>query len=835
MFVFLRFVRLEYSAITVWFLFVLVTTLTAAEPAKRERTYESPEKAFLGYQQAVEDKAGKLAYEALTTESQSELLFKQWSDELTGDAAPLGIGELIDPDLRKNLTREHLPTTRRDLPPLLVKSIANREAAFQKIVTGLNRYRSNNLRNLRAKDVQIKGDTATAKVAFKDEDSGPDSDPLHFVKDEQGWMVDLRSSKARQGEPELTTEEVSWERPVETAHHDSPAAVFEAWERAKRKCDASLASSAVTPEYYNDFLFNGRSQLLGENGETLVLHWYGDQRKFVTEDNTNPPPSAQAQRARAFVVTRFDEAAYFNAILKKHRELEESRGRRVHAELGEVKQDGSRARGIVKYFFQPIAKGEAKTSEPARSFAYQLPCYFQQTKDRGWRFDLPTGDERQREQLLQRTAREERAASASRRGRAFASPEEVYASFDKAQKDWNAAAVRDCFPTDNVETLIYMAWAYQFHFRDDPPTLQAFIDEDRRRQLTREQVPIEEFRPLLIDSLTDVAGAFAASMHRLKLAGELEDLQIEGNTATGRLLDRAKPKKTKEDYRDPQVSDIGFSKDKQGWVIDLKVQRKEKGEAKIEREPLTAAEKKANQLEAELPKRWTHKAPVKYEQPKDALLGRREAFAENDPEKLWHTFSRRQRDWYMRNQILQMVESGGGDLLMAWYLDMSKMPDKQAMHTSYNRGVAEGFPPLVVDENKPETSPGYEARERLSHERERLWDSVVVSMIYDQEAYFSAIVKRRNLILRQQQTRDPDLDYDKLTDVKIDGNRAVGTMQSQHFSYDAQFAREDGSWKIDVANLEEHMAKWRKDEQKNFESRQKYAAERKVREKEKEE
>ena len=59
--------------------------------------------------------------------------------------------------------------------------------------------------------------------------------------------------------------------------------------------------------------------------------------------------------------------------------------------------------------------------------------------------------------------------------------------------------------------MVLKAWISQFHYHLQPTTLYEFVDEARRRELTREELPVRghEMVPLLMQSLTNAEAAFA--------------------------------------------------------------------------------------------------------------------------------------------------------------------------------------------------------------------------------------------------------------------------------------------------------------------------------------
>jgi hypothetical protein len=94
---------------------------------------------------------------------------------------------------------------------------------------------------------------------------------------------------------------------------------------------------------------------------------------------------------------------------------------------------------------------------------------------------------------------------------------------------------------------------------------------------------------------------------------------------------------------------------------------------------------------------------------------------------------------------------------------------------------------------------------------------------------------------RRQQIRDPDVKPLPLDNVTINGDRAIGvrtqklvtqaiqitddgdkplSRDESSFEVTIEFAKVDGSWRLDIQTLEEHMAEWEKDQEENRKSRE---------------
>ena len=212
--------------------------------------------------------------------------------------------------------------------------------------------------------------------------------------------------------------------------------------------------------------------------------------------------------------------------------------------------------------------------------------------------------------------------------------------------------------------------------------MHEFIDEQRRRELTRERVPIrgKELGPLLLECIRDRSGALAASLHRLEYRGELQSVKVEGERARGKLIDKTKPARWKANPNyNPQEQKIGFVKDGQGWRIDLDARFPNEDSPLPERE-VDEATKKINALVPRPTKPWTGKAPPRYETPEQMDASQKAGFDENDPEKIWHCLTERNRNSFMKEGLLMLIDSGGGDEMIAWYSDNAKFKDKVDVH-----------------------------------------------------------------------------------------------------------------------------------------------------------
>jgi hypothetical protein len=819
---------------------------TAAEKStlpKRAKAYDSPEKAFLAYQEAVEAEDADTAFEALTTESQDTLLFDQWADELTGESwrGEL-LSKLVDDKKRLELTRAAVPTTRRDLASLLAKSLIDKRAAFAKIMPALSELRHNHLGNYRVSDVKIAGGQATSELRFADNDFGPGPDKMHYVKDDQGWLVDLREDEDFL--PQVASaggERKSEDQPATFA---SPAAAFAAFESGPEDYLSTAVWDSMTERRRNDFLFVGRMQLVGEHGDNLVLHWYGDLNRFRENDVTNPLPTEQEERAKAFVNTLYDPRTFCAAIVKRGQELETIRGRRVAGQLTDVQIKGNRARGIVKRHFQAI--DESQSGQATSFLAYTQACYFQRNDDH-WCVDLPTPEERRADERLRDEASAKQLSDAEeKRSRTFESPEEVWTAFHKAQMVFDVATLWDCLIPADRDAMIYNAWAEQFHFQTDPPTLHEVIDEARRRKLTIERLPVlgEEIQPVLMDSLGDRRAAFALSIHptdwqRQTKEGaprKLINVRIDGERATAKLeRDSAEEEAEEFDDEEPQVPDVAFQKDKQGWRIASTTRLEGIDLDRRFRRELSEEDKKARALKPRDPKPWIGRPPPSYKTPAEVYRAQQRAFRENDPEAAWHCLTEAMRNQFMQGNMLMLVESGGGDTIIAWYSDMGKFHDLRNIH---ERKMQLEWQALDEEEDpdRKETTKAARKRERLTYRESRDWEAMLARTYYDPRAYFSAIVKRMDLTNRRQQIRDPDVKPQPLDKVTINGDRALGVRTERlvaqaiqlsddgdkpvwnsesSFEVTIEFAKINGSWRVDVPTLEEHMAQWEKEQEEN--------------------
>jgi hypothetical protein len=485
--------------------------------------------------------------------------------------------------------------------------------------------------------------------------------------------------------------------------------------------------------------------------------------------------------------------------------------------------------------------------------AYTQHCYFQR-KEKQWRVDLPTPDERRAEQRSREKASAKPASDAEeKRSRTFASPEEVWAAFTTARAAFDAPTLWDCLMPQDREAFIGMVWGEQFHFQNDAPTLHEVIDEERRRKLTFQRLPglHDEIWPLLLDSLTDRRAAFALSIHvfhreRETYPGKLEELKIDGNRATAQV--ERSPEKKKEQGKEEEragrrrVPDIAFAKDAQGWRVTFtgRFEGIDTDEPDAER---SEEAKKAKALKPRDPKPWSGRPAPAYQTPQDVHAALHKGMMENDPEAMWHCETEALRNRVMKENILMLVESGGGDAIMSWYIDMGKLHDLQNLHARNMRRLSQELPQVEDDPDGQDTTEAKRQRERLDYHRSLDWEALLARAYYDPRAYFSAIVKRLDLTNRRQHIRHPDAKPSSLGEVTTKGDRAIGVktvrlvtsavqitregeepepMASTESSFQSttEFAKVDGSWRLDVPTLEEYMAQWEKQQEENRKSRE---------------
>jgi hypothetical protein len=817
----------------------------AAGSTTSPAAYDTPAKAFDAYQAAVERGDGEAAAALLTSECQNALLFNEWADQVTGNSEVSQLLELVDENKRRELTRAYLPTRRSDLAPIFAKSLKDRRAALTSIVKSMEILRGNALSNLTVKDVTVEGDKATSKLVFKDEEDGPDDEPLHFKKANRGWLIDLRSEEDREQPIPLEPAAVT-APPTSAVSYVSPAAAFSAWMSALEQRDVGAAWHAVTPRYRNDVLFVGRRQLIGSHGDNLMLQWYGDLHRFTLGERGNPLPTEQSERAQAYVESLYDPVEFLAAIWKRQAELNHLRHRKVVCELNDVTTNADRGRGTVNTFFKVEDAGGGQ--KPIKHQAYQLPCYFLKTAA-GWQLDLPTAEEVEESRRASTPAAAQQASDKRKPNMAFASPEEAFAALQRSLRTYDVDLFRQCIPEAYCQDVIFWAWATQFHFQTEPPTLHEFIDEQRRRELTRERVPIEseELQPLLLECIRDQRGALAASLHILKFSGKLQDVKISGNEARGTLVDDSKPDPKPMDALDvPGDRKIGFVKDAQGWRIDPDANLAE-DEVEVPEHEVDEVTKKIRALKPAPTKSWTRKPAPRYETPQLVNEAQRAGFRENDPEKVWHCLTERKRESFMHDQLLMLVESGGGDLMMAWYGDNAKMHDKRSPRERMEVAARAKLPD-IDHEDESRTTPAHEALERHNYRAECALEKDSFDILYDPQAYFAAVVKRMELTNRGRMLRYPDMKPSPLENVVVEGDRAYGvtkhvliakadditggqkpvTVWSSESEYEVigYFARVNGSWLLDIPNEEETIAQWRKRENENRESREKAEVER---------
>jgi hypothetical protein len=736
------------------------------------------------------------------------------------------------------------------LAPLFAKSLKDRRAALASVAGSLWKLRRNALSNLTVKDITVAGDKATAKLVFKELHGGPDSDPVHFEKNNEGWLIDLRSQEDLDPPIPLELAAVT-APPTRGESYASPAAAFSAWKGAIERRDVGAGWHAVTPRYRNDVLLNGRFQLIGSHGDNLVLHWYGDLHTFTLGDHDNPLSTQQAERAQSYVDSLYDPVEFLAAIWKRQAELNHLRHRQVICELGDVTTSEHRGRGIVNTFFEvKDSEGPGKTMKHQ---VYQLPCYFLKTAA-GWQLDLPTAEEvgeLRRAPLTPSQQENDRR----QRSTTFASPEEAFAALQMALRTYNVDLFRQSVPGEYCNHVIFRAWAEQFHFLTDPRTLHEFVDEQRRRELTRERVPVEhdELQPLLLECIRDQRGALAAALHRLEFPGTLQDLKISGDKARGKLVDENKPDPEPMDLATvPRDRKIGFVKDAQGWRVDPNAHFPE-DYIQTSDDDVDEITKKVRALKPAPTKPWTGKPAPRYESPQRVFEAQRAGFLQNEPELVWHCLTEGKRNSFMKDQLLMLIESGGGDLIMAWYLDNAKLKDKTGPHWRKNRALSATLP-QIDNESESRTTPAHEALQRAKYRQECVWEKVFVETLYDPQAYFAAIVKRMELTNRARMLRYPDMKPSPLDNVVVEGDRAYGvkkevliakadditggqkpvTVWSSESEYEvtAYFARVNDSWLLDIPNEEETIAQWRKDEEENRQLRAKAKLEREKQDKE---
>jgi|GEM_PF-4808534 len=811
---------------SVLLLAAILPNVTAAEPgdrANRLTTYESPQAAFDAYAAAVAMRDGVTAFEALTRESQNTLLLEHWSDELVGETVPTGLHQFVDEARRRKITRGAIPTSRRELPPLFARAIKDRRAAFQAILPHLWRLRLNTLSHYRLGEIKHDGNRATAALVFNDSGDDSNEDPLHFYRDDQGWLLDLRSKEyllSKEDSPEF---KVGIAEPKQ-GHYSTPAMAFEAYHEGRRTLNASQYRAASTNRHFNSFLLHGREWMLGENEDLIVLHWYGDLNAFAANDTGHAPPSEQDVRAEKFVQNLYDPLLFLAAVLKREHELEAVRGRRVLAQLREIELQGERAHGKLAHYFE-VDLTEGDNNRNQKSLAFVTDCYFQKGPQ-GWQIDLPTADEQSERERRWNAAREvSQNVAASVRKHTYYSPEEVFRACQQARREFNVETVGECITPESWDSLIFNAWAQQYHFLEDPCTLHEVIDEKRRWQLTRGHLPVmhEDLQPLLIGSLTDRSGALALSLHHLDLEGELRNVKIEGNKAAAELH-RFKPAKIRITHSLATHSEFSFVKDDHGWQISLVSVHGEPGADEREaEEELDKIEKQVNAQQPRQPKPWSGKPPPNYATPQESYQAQRAAFAENDPETAWHTLTADARRGFMQSRMLMLVEAGGGDYMIGWYFDRVRLEEKRGPHRRQWTAEAAKFPEREEDESP--TSPANEARERWDYRKDRDWNRVMEESLHDPQAYFSALIKRSELWNRRIRIREGESPPKELKDVRIDGDRARAVVARDGYASTVEFARVNGSWLMDQESEEEHLQSWRESKEEARRSREKAEAE----------
>jgi len=379
--------------------FGLVVAPACAADDEAASGFDSPEKVYAAYCEAISQRDGAKVYRCLSDLHKRFLLGGMlFPVESARDEKTIA-DEYVDTERLKKLLRERLPVSDWEAMDVIDELVANKEAVFASAFKALPEKELEIRTKGTLTDVKIQGDVAEGKVVFSDQNDGANAVSKrteHFIKTKRGWLMDFEPS-FRKHLTESTSVKIKPWTGKSRPNYGSPEDVNEAFNEAIRDNDPERMWYSLTLQKRNELMFEKFMGFWERGGwGSLAAALYVDLPKLSRGDTPE-------ERQKAFLPCIRDQQAYFSALIKWMAELRDGAKPRSAQQLKGLKITGDRARAVVWISFGSSTTTDggrdakdAPPTEEKKDDGFELPVYFARTKE-GWRIDTATAEEEKRD------------------------------------------------------------------------------------------------------------------------------------------------------------------------------------------------------------------------------------------------------------------------------------------------------------------------------------------------------------------------------------------------------------------------------------------------------